>query len=110
MLKRDGEGTAQLPSPVVLGQVTARHDGRGLVVDASSDGNFPNPHTLSPPTNGPTADSPALSSGATAALEARGAPVDELNGALGLDGGHRSVHVLHGRFFGTEASLLSMRS
>ena len=29
-----------------------------------------------------------------AALEARGAPVHELNGALGLDGGHGGVHVL----------------
>mmetsp|Transcript_20367 Transcript_20367/g.51604 ORF Transcript_20367/g.51604 Transcript_20367/m.51604 type:complete len:489 (-) Transcript_20367:102-1568(-) len=29
-----------------------------------------------------------------AALEARGAPVDELDGALGLDGGHSGVHVL----------------
>jgi len=29
-----------------------------------------------------------------AALEARGAPVHELDGALGLDGAHRCVHVL----------------
>ena len=101
MLKRHGEGTAQLPSPVVLGQVTARHDGRGLVVDASSGGNFPKHLNLRPPTNGqrhlarPTCS--LHSSGAIAALEACGAPVDELNGALGLDGGHRSVHVLHGQ-------------
>ena len=45
-----------------LGQVTAGHHGRWLVVDAT--------------------------------LEAGGAPVHELDGALGLDGGHGSVHVL----------------
>ena len=45
-----------------LGQVTAGHHGRWLVVDA--------------------------------ALEAGGAPVHELDGALGLDGGHGSVHIL----------------
>ena len=45
-----------------LGQVTAGHHGRWLVVDAT--------------------------------LEAGGAPVHELDGALGLDGGHSSVHVL----------------
>lgn len=46
-----------------LGQVTARDNSGGLVVDA--------------------------------ALEASGAPVHKLDGALGLDGGNRSVHVLH---------------
>jgi len=45
-----------------LGQVTSRHHGGGLLVDA--------------------------------ALEAGGAPVHELDGPLGLDGGHRGVHVL----------------
>jgi len=45
-----------------LGQVSAGHDGGGLLVDA--------------------------------ALEAGGAPVHELDGALGLDGGHGGVHVL----------------
>merc|ERR1711975_180325 len=45
-----------------LGEVTARHDGRRLVVDA--------------------------------ALEAGGAPVDELDGALRLDGGDGRVDVL----------------
>merc|ERR1719465_230749 len=45
-----------------LGEVTARHDGRGLVVDA--------------------------------ALEAGRAPVDELDGALRLDGGDGGVDVL----------------
>merc|ERR1712006_62344 len=44
------------------GEVTTRHDGRRLVVDA--------------------------------ALEAGGAPVDELDGALGLDGGDSSVDIL----------------
>mmetsp|Transcript_38509 Transcript_38509/g.96795 ORF Transcript_38509/g.96795 Transcript_38509/m.96795 type:complete len:295 (-) Transcript_38509:622-1506(-) len=45
-----------------LGKVTARHNGGGLVVDAT--------------------------------LEASRAPVNKLNGALGLDGGHSGVDIL----------------
>merc|ERR1712238_239700 len=60
---RDGRGvTDHATCPHDLGQVTARHDRRRLVVDA--------------------------------ALESRGAPVNELDGALGLDRRDRRVHVL----------------
>jgi len=59
----DGSCVAQHADGALdLGQIAARDDGRGLVVDAD--------------------------------LETGGAPVDELDGALGLDGGDGSVDVL----------------
>jgi len=59
----DGGGVAQhAHGSLDLGQVTAWHDGRGLVVDTD--------------------------------LETGWAPVDELDGSLGLDGGNGSVDVL----------------
>ena len=60
---RDGGGVGDHAHGALhLGEVTAGHDGGGLVVDT--------------------------------ALEAGGAPVDELDGALGLDGGDGGVDVL----------------
>lgn len=59
----DGGGVAQhAHSTLHLGQIAARHDGWGLVVDAD--------------------------------LEASGTPVNELDGALGLDGGDGSIDIL----------------
>uniref|UniRef100_T1DPG7 Putative secreted protein n=1 Tax=Anopheles aquasalis TaxID=42839 RepID=T1DPG7_ANOAQ len=59
----DGRGVGQHAHGTLhLGQITARHDGRGLVVDAN--------------------------------LETGRTPVDELDGALGLDGGDGRVDVL----------------